>query len=341
VKPTSTTSSGRTQCTERRRLPLDALELLRERVERPLVVPRAHSSRVDEIVVLVVADEKGPETATRTFRIRESSNHELLAIHALELQPVLGARVHVLAVGALGDDSLPSLATGIAVVSLAVAVAMRRVAYRILECDGALQQPLAVPKGQLRRVVARHVQKVEEVEVNRDPGLPRAVGIANAGAALQAGKARHLAIEGDDLAVGDEVRAGIALERLGELRKALGQILAVARHDAHAIAFAKHEAADTVQLALVDPVRAREDLVGEHGQHRRGPLGLAFLAQPLARGLIQYVENVAGIHDQSLPLSARRGGRRGAPPPVLQRGGAPGGASPQPSRRGDYRSDRA
>src|SRR4029450_733396 len=107
-----------------------------------------------------------------------------------------------------------------------------------------------------------------------DPGAPCALGIGDLHAALEAGEAGDLPAEGDYLAIGDELLAALALERLDELRIGAIEQLVRAREQAHFAGLAEREAPDPVELSLEDPIRIGERAVVEHRLHRLDPAGL-------------------------------------------------------------------
>ena len=94
---------------------------LAEVAQRVVVEPGPDLARVPQAAVVVVAEQQRPELDPRAARRREAADHELLALLALELQPVARARGRVRAVGALGDQPLPALAARLLEERLAVA----------------------------------------------------------------------------------------------------------------------------------------------------------------------------------------------------------------------------
>ena len=66
----------------------------------------AGASRVDELAVLVIAEEQRADSINIIRGQGEAADDKLLLVNALELAPVAGAAGDVFAVGALGDDAL-------------------------------------------------------------------------------------------------------------------------------------------------------------------------------------------------------------------------------------------
>ena len=74
--------------------------------------------------VVVVAEQQCAEVAPRALRIRPATDDELLALLALELQPVRRATGGSRAIGALGDQPLPAGLARLREVGVAVSVAV-------------------------------------------------------------------------------------------------------------------------------------------------------------------------------------------------------------------------
>src|SRR5207247_1143575 len=85
------------------------------------------------------------------------------------LEPVTRARLHVRAVGALGDQALPALAARLPEVLLAVAVAVRRVPDGAVEVERPAQQRLALAERPAGHLVAVEAEDVEQVVVDGSP----------------------------------------------------------------------------------------------------------------------------------------------------------------------------
>src|SRR4051794_28284690 len=73
---------------ERARGPLAAAHLGAELVQHPPVEAGADLARIDQVAVAVVAQQQCAELLARPARRGEPSDHELLAVLALELEPV-------------------------------------------------------------------------------------------------------------------------------------------------------------------------------------------------------------------------------------------------------------
>src|SRR6202012_4298330 len=78
----------------------------------------------EQAVVVVVAEQQGAEPDAGALRVGVAADDELLAVQALELQPVAAAPGLVARVRALGQDPFPALLAGLVVVGLAIGVAM-------------------------------------------------------------------------------------------------------------------------------------------------------------------------------------------------------------------------
>src|SRR5918999_3813222 len=122
----------------------------------------------------------------------------------------------------------------------------------------------ALAQRQLRRVLAVQVEQVEDVEEHGHRPLA---------ALLEPGEAGLRAVEGHDLAVEHEVRRGLALERLDDLREPRVEAEVVAREQPHARFCLDGDAADAVELAFEDPAGVGEPLLGQHRLHRLDAVG--------------------------------------------------------------------
>src|SRR4051794_9983257 len=211
---------------------------------------------VAQRAAVVVAEQQRAELGARALRSGEAADDELLALLALELQPVARAGGAVRAVGALGDHALPALAARLGEQRLAGPVAVRRQAHAVLEAQRAAQQALARAQRELADVAAVEPDDVEDVEEHRH---------ATVAALGKPREARLRAVEGDDLAVDREPVARLRLERGHELGIAAVERQIVAREQPDARARPDRDAADAVELALEDPVRVAEALVGQDG----------------------------------------------------------------------------
>ena len=217
---------------------------------------------VAQTLVLLVAHQQRAEVRARPLRRGEAADHELLLEVALELEPVAraGGRA-VRAVCALRDQPFEALAAGLAEQLRAVLVAVRAVAHPPAELEGLAQERLALAQWQVANVAAIVAQQVEHVQEDCHL-LPRAP--------LQPREAGDAVLEGDELAVRDEVVHRLGLERLRHLAELARHVLVGAGDQAdRAAAVAVGHAADAVELALEDPVRVVEGLVREDGLHWR------------------------------------------------------------------------
>src|SRR4051794_21523923 len=183
-----------------------------EVAQRRLVEAGPDLAGVPQGAVVVVAEQERAELGARAPGRGVAADDELLALLALELQPVPRAPVAVGAVGALSDHALPALAARLGEHRLARLVAVRRQAHAVRERQLRAQQALAGGQRQRADVAAVQPQDVEDVEEDADAAVA-ALG--------EAGEARLRALEGDDLAVDRE-----ALARLGGQR---GRDLGIAR----------------------------------------------------------------------------------------------------------------
>ena len=131
----------------------------------------------------------------------------------LNLSQSLDRRVRVGGRGSLRDEALPPLLARGAERRLAVLVEMLREADRIVEGERVAQQRLAREQRQRGEVVAVEPDQIEEVEVDGHRGDLGGARSRVLHPSLQAGERRHIAVERDDLAVGDERRRPVGKDR--------------------------------------------------------------------------------------------------------------------------------
>jgi hypothetical protein len=241
-----------------------------------IVEAGADLARVVQLAVgAVVAEQQRAEPDAGSLRVGEPADDELLAVQALELQPVPAAPGPVGRVGTLGDDPLPAQAARFGVVRLAVAVPVLGESQRAAERQQIAQHQLALEQGPGAYVMAVGPQHVEQVDVHGHLGAQRRRRIADSEPALQPGEAGLFAVECHDLAVHDEVGVVLGVQRLGDLRIGAGDVLLVPGHQPQPLAVPVRQAALAVELALEDPGRVGEPLCGERGQLGVEPVGLA------------------------------------------------------------------
>jgi hypothetical protein len=139
------------------------------------------------------------------LRVGKAGDDELLAVLALELEPVTAAAGLMRRVGPLGDHALPVVAARVRPVGLAVGVAVRGVPQRPAERQQPPQEPLALPQRQAPDIGAVRAQDVEQVEVDRHSPAQVRSRIAHPEPPLQPGEAGRLSGESDHLTVHQEV----------------------------------------------------------------------------------------------------------------------------------------
>src|SRR4051794_13766926 len=131
---------------------LELAQLRAEIAQCLLVETGADLARVEQLALLVVADQQRPELGAGALRSGETADHHLLLVGALELEPVARALWRVAAVGPLGDQPFPPLPAGLLVERLAVAVAVRDEVDRALEGKRLLEHRLARSQRQAGQV---------------------------------------------------------------------------------------------------------------------------------------------------------------------------------------------
>src|SRR6266545_8229843 len=133
---------GRVPPAERAPLLLQRGQLVVEPAQGLLVEPCPHLARVDELPVAVVdAEQQRTEAGAAALRIGVPTDHELLVVLALELQPVLGPAARIWGVGPFGDEPFPALLARLSVELDPVADPVLGEAQRVGEVQ-QLVQPL-------------------------------------------------------------------------------------------------------------------------------------------------------------------------------------------------------
>src|SRR3954447_24980773 len=246
---------------ERRVVPAQRAQPGAEVAQGVAVEAGADLAGVAQRAVVVVAEQERAELGPRPARRGEPADDELLALLALELEPVARAAVGVGAVGALGDQPLPPLAARLRVEDLPALAAVRGQADRVLEVERRAQEALAGQQPAGAHVAAVEPEDVEDVEEHRHAAVA---------ALREPREARLRAGERDDLAVEREALAPLPGQRARDLGVARVEREVVAREEPHGSAVAHGDAADAVELALEDPRRVAEARVGERRLHRGG-----------------------------------------------------------------------
>src|SRR6059058_4708968 len=238
-------------------------DLRREHHQRVLREAGAHLADVAKPRSVVEADKNGTEVLATALRQRVPADDELGLFAHLDLAPE--GRTHAgLVRGALvlGDDPLPAETFGFAIRGLAVADEAPRDKHgRGPAPDERLERgpPLAQRPRHQRSAVL-----LEEVEDR----VPRRRSTGGA-APLQQLKPRDpFLIQGDELAVDDEIAVVERLHRRDDVREPAGQVLEHPRPDLHAAALATGHRADAVVLLLEDPFGTVDDGRRQRREHR-------------------------------------------------------------------------
>src|ERR1700674_5226527 len=133
---------------KRRVLCFELSKLLTQRDQSARVVTGANLARIPKpsvfVVAFVITDEQRAKANSTAVGIGESTDHEFLAVDALELQPVGRAALDVGALGPLGDHALPSSCARFSPGGFALSVSMGRITQCIVERQGLVQQTLAM-----------------------------------------------------------------------------------------------------------------------------------------------------------------------------------------------------
>ena len=196
---------------------LEGVEPATQVSQHRLRVASTDLAGVPELAVVVVADEERAEANPAARRVGETSDHELLAPGALELQPVGRPSRTVGGIGPLGDHPLPGPRARGLEGSLALRVAVPGEPQSPAEPEGA-ELGLPGAQRQLSDVVAVDVQHIEQVVVDGDGTATGEPGVGDAHALLQPGEAGSPVLERDDLAVHDEIGGLLRSQHVDELR---------------------------------------------------------------------------------------------------------------------------
>src|SRR5919198_330448 len=258
---------------ERRAPAPQRLERAPEPYQVLLLEAAADVARVHEPIAVVVADDERAEALGPAPLARHpAANHHLLALHVLDLQPAARAPAGLVgAVQALGDHALEPALPARREHALAVALVVgggapgRAVELQLVE--------------QLAPVLVREPQRGAPVDVEQvedhvgggdvlHPPAHRALG-GEVHAALQLLEAGPAAVvEGDDLAVQDQLPRAHRLAELAQLGVLPRHLAAVAVEEPDAAALDERERPDAVPLDLIAPVLVVLRELRELGEHR-------------------------------------------------------------------------
>ncbi len=258
MNATCTTMSGRTQWARKRGSPTarvkggsgisSASSRARSSRRSFRIETRAHLPREDEVAALERADEKRSQADSSALRLGEAAHNEIPRQLAFHLQPVGRSPLFVERVSPLGDDALPPLAArpcpGLTTLESGDAP-QGRAKVKISDESAPL---IERQRGEVSAIEPHHVEHM----VGDWPSLSPYSG--------------RLAVEND---LADRKR----FDSLGyfRIRRVLGK--PVARQQAHVASFLEREETYTVELALENPLRSLEALLGERRGHRLDPVG--------------------------------------------------------------------
>src|SRR2546429_3830073 len=272
---------------ERRGRPLERTELLADRLECPLVEPRADLGDVDQLALVVETQVQRAEMRPRALWHRVAADHELLPELTLDLQPVPRAFRGIGAVALLRDHAFqPLLAGG----GEKVRAVLQHVVTEVDDAARWHQEPqalLARLERQPTEIAAVENQRVEEDGADRHDA-PRALDVGRARQAhalLEPLEARAPAlVERHDLAVQDEARERQRVQRRRHFGITGRDDLAAATAQLDLVTGARGEDADAVVLDLEEPRRVRRRLVDERREHQQIALRRDLAARRLELG---------------------------------------------------------
>ena len=156
----------------------------------------ADFARIDKLILLIKADQKGSDTDAPACRFRITGNHEFLLGLAFKLQPVAGTFVYVRAARSLCNNAFPSFSAGFSVERLPFSFAMSGKPQRISKRKCMAEQLLSVSQFDMGKVIAVQIENIEKIV--EDWNVPLL-------ALLEQRESRNAAFERDNLAVNDEV----------------------------------------------------------------------------------------------------------------------------------------
>src|SRR6266550_1926916 len=251
------------------RLRSEPHELYRQHVEGLLRKAGAHLADVAKLRSVVEADEKRAEMLAAAFRRRVPADHEFGLLPHLDLAPEGRPNPRLVGRGlVLRDDPFPAEALGFAVRRLSIPDQPSR---HEEGSSSAANEPLE-PRSPLaqRTRHERPAVLLEEIE-DRVTRWRR----AGDSASLKELKARHaLRVQGDELAVDDEIAIADGQKPRDDMRKSGGQVLKRPGPELHLPALATRDRADPVVLLLEDPPRSLDDARRKRREHRANEVQL-------------------------------------------------------------------
>src|SRR5690349_8590750 len=183
---------------KRRLRSFERCQTLPQRLEHLRAEAGPHAPRVQESVPVVDADEQGAQARSRSGRLGEAPDHELLTLQAFDFQPVVSAPRAVRSSAALRDHPFELQAA------------------RLLEERGALYRKMLAVSDRPRWVTARqetaqrrlalfepYVQKVEPIRVQEIEGIVHERNVPSVAQRLleQLKRAAAVGLKGDQLTV--------------------------------------------------------------------------------------------------------------------------------------------
>ncbi len=232
--------------------------------------------------MLVVAHQQRADQLARPLGLGVPAHHELLLVHALDLEPVGRPGAHVPALRPLGDDPLRPLGARLAEHRGGAAGAERREPDRVVVPDDVAQHRFPVHQREAGEVDALVEHAVEQVQLDRHAAPPRADLVAKLHPPLEPGEAAlaGLGIHGHHLTVEHRVATDGERERIDQLRVGAVERLPVAGEEPDVAAAGIHQHAHAVELGLVDPLPRARRRVRQRGEHGRDPPRLCPVPEP-------------------------------------------------------------
>src|SRR5438105_3769752 len=143
--------------------------------QRPVIETASCPPDKDQIAVPVETQQQRAEIFSGAFRRRKSADDKMIGLLRLDLQPVFGASLLVLACLMFGDDTFEAaLPDGLKKFDTAAFNMIREANPSVIAGNQFVQHRLSLFEGKFHHVVSVKVEKIECVEVNRD--LPVGLG---------------------------------------------------------------------------------------------------------------------------------------------------------------------
>ena len=233
-------------------VPLCEIKILAEGGKEFIIKTGTDAPSVEELVLLIIADEKGAKALALSGGVREPGHDEFLLPAAFDFEPLPGPLLFIDGVRLFRNQAFPSALAGVAKEDPAPFVAVPEIAETALS-DKRFEGLLPFSQGQACEPEAVEVQDIEDISVNGNPPAQIRVWMATVNPLLEFLETGLLVGKSNDLAIKDVVTRQ-CLDMTGNFRINRVLACAVPGKEGNLFPAALQEAALAIQLSFKDPV---------------------------------------------------------------------------------------